>query len=52
MPINSKAAECRRKAEECLELARLAVDPARKEKFVELADEWIALAQEISERKP
>lgn len=44
--MNLKAEECRRKADECAELARLAADPAPKEKFLELADEW--MSREIS----
>ena len=35
---------CRRAAAECIELARITIDPARKEVLVRQAQEWLKLA--------
>jgi uncharacterized protein YcbK (DUF882 family) len=43
----SKAEECRAKAKECFELAKLARDPVRRRAFEDIGCQWFALADEI-----
>ena len=45
-----EAAEFRRRADECLELAKQVSLPAHRDRLREMAEEWLALARE-SERK-
>jgi hypothetical protein len=49
---NPRAVECRRKASECLALAKKASNPNIKAEFLAMAEQWLALEKEIlSERK-
>jgi hypothetical protein len=49
--MRSRAEDCRRKAEECFRLAKRARDPKVKEKYTNLARQWLALAAQFLQKQ-
>ena len=45
----AKSEECRTKALDCLELARLIRNPERRRLLEDLARQWLALAEQIDQ---